>query len=139
MSWWRFAAVVLGAGFVTSMTDWLFAGDWIHRRWTYPEVWRQGEGRAIALTSPLPFVTCAVFAYLALRLGLHTARSLAKLAVAVWIIGPLPVILTVSPPPAVPVEGVSAVIDAGLWLPPVEPTAPPELPVEPAPEWSAHL
>jgi len=94
MPWLRFAGVVLAAGVVTSMTDWLFAGDWIHRRWTYPEVWRQGEGQAIALTAPLPFVTCGVFAYLAIRLGFHTATSLAKLAFAVWVIGPLPVILT---------------------------------------------
>ena len=94
MPWLRFAGVVLAAGVVTSMTDWLFAGDWIHRRWTYPEVWRQGEGRAIALTAPLPFVTCGVFAYLAIQLGFHTASSLAKLAFAVWVIGPLPVILT---------------------------------------------
>jgi len=94
MPWLRFAGVVLAAGVVTSMTDWLFAGDWIHRRWTYPEVWRQGEGQAIALTAPLPFVTCGVFAYLAIRLGFHTASSLAKLAFAVWVIGPLPVILT---------------------------------------------
>jgi len=35
-----------------------------------------------------------VFAYLAIRLGFHTASSLAKLAFAVWVIGPLPVILT---------------------------------------------
>ena len=94
MPWLRFAGIVLAAGVVTSMTDWLFAGDWIHRRWTYPEVWRQGEGQAIALTAPLPFVTCGVFAYLAIRLGFHTASSLAKLAFAVWVIGPLPVILT---------------------------------------------
>ena len=94
MQWLRFAGVMLGVGVVTSMTDWFFAGDWIHRRWTYREVWRQGESRAIALTAPLPFVTCAMFAYLAIRLGLHTASSLAKLAIAVWIVGPLPVILT---------------------------------------------
>jgi hypothetical protein len=82
-----------GAGFVTSATDWLFAGDWIHRRWTHREVWRPGEGCAIALTAPLPFLTCGVFAYAALRLGLHTTISLARLAIAVWLIGPLPLIL----------------------------------------------
>src|SRR5690348_4528784 len=76
------------------MTDWLFAGDWIHRRWTYREVWRQGEGRAIALTAPLPFLTSAIFAYVGLRLGLHSTSSLMKLAVAIWLIGPLPMILT---------------------------------------------
>ena len=95
MDWTRFAFVVIGAGIVSSLTDWLFAGDWIHRRYTYPEVWRQGrEERAIALTSPLPFVTCAVFAYLAARLSLHSVTGSLKLAVAVWFIGPLPLILT---------------------------------------------
>jgi hypothetical protein len=93
--WTRFAFVVIGAGIVSSLTDWLFAGDWFHRRYTYPEVWRQGgEERAIALTSPLPFVTCAVFAYLAARLVLHSVAGSLKLAVAVWFIGPLPLILT---------------------------------------------
>jgi hypothetical protein len=94
MSWIRFTVVVLGAGFVTSMTDWLFAGDWLHRRWTYKEVWRGNESRAIALTSPLPFLTCAAFAYLVRRLGLHSLTSAVELAAAVWVIGPLPLILT---------------------------------------------
>lgn len=98
MNWARpgaILAIIVGAGMVSSLSDWLFAGDWIHRRYTYPEVWRQGgEGRAIALTSPLPFVTCAVFALVAARLGLHSVSSTLKLAVAVWAIGPLPLILT---------------------------------------------
>lgn len=62
MNWVRLIAIVVGTGAVTSLMDGLFAGDWIHRRYTYPEIWRQGaEGRAIALTSPLPFLTCGVF------------------------------------------------------------------------------
>jgi hypothetical protein len=95
MSWARLVAIIVGAGVVTSLTDWFFAGDWIHRRYTYPEIWRQGaEGRAIALTSPLPFLTCGVFAYVTARLGLHSVSGALKLAVAVWLIGPLPLILT---------------------------------------------
>jgi hypothetical protein len=95
MDWTRLVAIVIGAGVVTSLTDWFFAGDWLHRRYTYPEIWRQGaEARAIALTSPLPFLTCAVFAYLSARLHLHSVASAVKLAVAVWLIGPLPLILT---------------------------------------------
>jgi hypothetical protein len=95
MNWMRFVAIIVGAGVVASLTDWFFAGDWIHRRFTYPEIWRQGaEGKAIALTSPLPFLTCGVFVYLAARLGLHSVSGAAKLALAVWIIGPLPLILT---------------------------------------------
>ena len=95
MNWARLVAIIVGAGVVSSLTDWFFAGDWIHRHYTYPEIWRQGEeSRAIALTSPLPFVTCGVFAFVAARLGLHSVSSALKLAVAVWVIGPLPLILT---------------------------------------------
>jgi hypothetical protein len=94
MSWTRLATIVIDAGVASSLTDWLFAGDWLHRRWTYPEIWRSGEGRAIALTAPLPFLTCGVFAYAAARLGLHSMASTIKLAAAVWLMGPLPLILT---------------------------------------------
>ena len=95
MNWARLVAIVVGAGVVSSLTDWFFAGDWIHRRYSYPEIWRQGkEGRAIALTSPLPFLTCGVFAFVAARLGLHSVSGALKLAVAVWVIAPLPLILT---------------------------------------------
>ena len=52
------------------------------------------KARAIALTSPLPFLTCGVFAYVAARLGLHSVSGAVKLAFAVWLIGPLPLILT---------------------------------------------
>jgi hypothetical protein len=95
MNWVRLIAIVVGAGVVTSLTDWFFAGDWIHRRYTYPEIWRQGaEARAIALTSPLPFLNCGVFAYVTARLGLHSVAGAVKLAAAVWLMGPLPLILT---------------------------------------------
>ena len=95
MNWTRFVAVVIGTGIASSLTDWFFAGDWLHRRYTYPEIWREGaEGRAIALASPLPFLTCGVFAYVISRLGVHSVASALKLAVAVWLIGPLPLILT---------------------------------------------
>ncbi len=73
MNWARLVSIIVGAGVVSSLTDWFFASDWIHRRYSYPEIWRQGEeSRAIALTSPLPFLTCGVFAYVAARLGLHS-------------------------------------------------------------------
>src|ERR1700722_696993 len=95
MNWVRLIAIAVGAGVVTSLTDWLFAGDWIHRRYSYPEIWRQGgEGRAIALTSPLPFLTCGIFAYVTAGLGLHSVSGAVKLAGAVGLIAPLPLILT---------------------------------------------
>jgi hypothetical protein len=95
MDWTRFVTIVACAGVASSLSDWFFAGDWIHKRFTYPEIWRKGsEGRAIAVIALLPFVTCAVFAYTANRLGVATVHSAVKLAVAVWVIGPLPLILT---------------------------------------------
>ena len=95
MNWTRFLLVVIGSGIVSSLTDWFFAGDWLHRRYTYPEIWRQGnESRAIALTSPLPFLTCGIFSYVIARLGIHSIAGATKLALAVWLIGPLPLILT---------------------------------------------
>ncbi len=94
MNWLRVAAIIVGAGILSSLTDWFFAGDWIHRRFTYPEIWRKNESRAVALTSPLPFLTCGAFALLAAWLQIHDIPTALKLAFAVWIIGPLPLILT---------------------------------------------
>lgn len=94
MNWIRFALIVICAGIASSLTDWFFAGDWLHRRFTYPEIWRQGnESRAIALTSPLPFVTCGIFAFVLARLGIHSVTGALGLAVAIWLIAPLPLIL----------------------------------------------
>ncbi len=95
MSWIRLIEIAAGAGVLSSLTDWLFSGDWIHKRYTYAEIWRKGsEAKAVALITPLPFLTCAAFAYIAGRFGLHTVAGATKLAVAIWIIGPLPLILT---------------------------------------------
>lgn len=95
MHWMRLVAIVIGAGLLSSLTDWFFAGDWIHRRFTYPEVWRTGvEAKAIALTSPLPFLTSAIFVLIALQLNHPSAHTNFQLAVEIWLIGPLPLILT---------------------------------------------
>jgi hypothetical protein len=95
MHWIRFALAVICSGIVTSMTDWLFAGDWIHKRFTYPEIWRKGpETRAILVSSAFPFLTCAAFMVLAIWLGVHSLGSMLKVAVLVWVIGPFPLILT---------------------------------------------
>ena len=91
----RLALIVIGTGIVTSLTDWFFAGDWLHQRFTYSEIWRPGaEPRAIALTSPLPFITCGVFACMLGWLGFLSWSGTTKMAIAIWLIGPLPLILT---------------------------------------------
>jgi hypothetical protein len=95
MHWTRFIFAVIGAGIVASMTDWFFAGDWIHKRFTYPETWRKGsETRAIIVSSALPFVTCVAFMVLVQWLAVHSLATLLHLALLVWLIGPLPLILT---------------------------------------------
>jgi hypothetical protein len=95
MHWTPIVLIALGSGVLTTLTDWFFAGDWIHRRFTYPEIWRPGmESKAIALTSPLPFLTCFVFACVAARLHVTSLSGALKLGVAIWLIGPLPLILT---------------------------------------------
>jgi hypothetical protein len=96
MNWLRIIEVALVAGLLVSMTDWIFAGgDWLHRRYSHSETWRLGaEGRAIAQTSPLPFLTCGSFAFLYAWLGLHSFPDAFRLAMAVWLIAPLPLILT---------------------------------------------
>lgn len=98
MNWIRFALTVVAAGFTASLTDWLFMGDWLYKRYNrYPEIWRhphgEGEGKAIAWAAPFPFLTCAVFALLCARLNLHTYTSTSKLALAIWLIGPLPLLV----------------------------------------------
>jgi len=46
------------------------------------------------LSSPMPFVTCLVFTCLADGLHLNSMHAALKLATAIWLIGPLPLILT---------------------------------------------
>jgi hypothetical protein len=95
MPWGRIALAVLASGFVSSMTDWLFMGDWLYKRYDRnPEIWRyrggQGENKAILWSSLLPFLTCAVFILVCTRLHLYSYSATLKLAVAIWLIGPLP-------------------------------------------------
>jgi len=95
MPWGRMVLAVLASGIVSSLTDWLFAGDWLYKRFDRnPEIWRypggQGESKAILWSSLLPFVTCSVFVLVCEGLHLHSYRGTLKLAVAIWLIGPLP-------------------------------------------------
>ena len=75
MPWTRIALAVLASGIVSSMTDWLFMGDWLYKRYDkHPEIWRyrggQGETRAIVWASLLPFLTCSVLILVCARLHL---------------------------------------------------------------------
>jgi intracellular septation protein A len=88
--WATLAGAVLG-----SLADWLFAGVLFHDRYhTYPEVWRQGGERGrILLAQALALVTAGAFVALAWKMHQTDARGAVKLAVMVWLIGPLPLLL----------------------------------------------
>ena len=80
MPWTRIALAVLAAGIASSMTDWLFMGDWLYKRYDkHPEIWRyrggQGETNAIIWASLLPFLTCSGLSWFAPACtSPHTAR-----------------------------------------------------------------
>ena len=95
----RFVFAVLAGGIVASMTDWLFMGDLVYKRFDkHPEIWRfpggQGESKAIALSAALPFLTCAVFDFLCVHQHLFTRSSILILALCLWIAVALPMIVT---------------------------------------------
>lgn len=95
MSWSRIVMAVLASGVLSSLTDWLFMGDWLYKRYDRnPEIWRYprgaGENKAILWSSVFPFLTCGVFVLVCSDLHLYSYRGACKLAAAVWLIGPLP-------------------------------------------------
>jgi hypothetical protein len=95
MPWGHIAIAVVASAFVSSMTDWLFMGDWLYKRYDRnPEIWRyrggQGESTAILWSSVFPFLTCGIFVLACSWLHLHSYCETFLLAVAIWLIGPLP-------------------------------------------------
>lgn len=95
MNWIRFLEVTVAAGIASTFSDFVLAGDWLHKRFAYPEAWRTPTSNwALAFITPLPFLSSAAFAILASKLDINSIRSAIKLAVAIWVICPLPLILT---------------------------------------------
>ncbi|HKV04721.1 MAG TPA: hypothetical protein VJO53_06400 [Candidatus Acidoferrales bacterium] len=98
----RFFLAIVASGVASSLTDWFFMGDFVYKRYNrHPEIWRhaggsKGESRAIAWSAPLPFLTCAVFIFVCIELHLHSYGATLMLAFAVWLIAPLPWIVTTS-------------------------------------------
>jgi intracellular septation protein A len=88
-------AALLGA-VLGSLADWLFAGVIFHERYhRTPETWRTGEQKKrIAGAQALALVTSAAFVALAWKVHQTDLRGAAKLAAMVWLIGPLPMLLT---------------------------------------------
>ena len=91
--WATLIGAVLG-----SLADWLFAGILFHGRdQVYPEVWREGAGaqrHRIVLAQALALVTAGAFVVLAWKLHQTNWSATLKLAAMIWLIGPLPLLLT---------------------------------------------
>ncbi len=89
-------AAVVGA-VLGSFADWLFAGVLFHDRYRrHPEVWRDAgseRGRIIAAQT-LTLLTSTVMVLLAVRLGKTNLLGAVKLAIAIWLIAPLPMLVT---------------------------------------------
>ena len=80
-----------------SLSDWLFAGVLFHGRYQrHPEIWREGIGERTRIIVAQGFVllTCTVMVLLAAKLHQTDLVGAVKLSIAIWLIGPLPLLLT---------------------------------------------
>lgn len=96
MDWHVFAGSILGA-VLGSIADWVFAGVLFHDRYQrYPEVWRTSgtERLRIGGAQMLCLLTSVGFVTLASMLGTVDLSGTLKLAVMIWLIAPLPLLLT---------------------------------------------
>lgn len=99
VNWIHFALAALVGGILSSLTDWLFMGDLLYKRNNkHPEIWRypggKGESKAIVCSGPFPFLTCAVFAFATNEFHVHSLGAALRMAFEIWLIGPLPLVLT---------------------------------------------
>jgi hypothetical protein len=96
----HFAIAFVCALVVSQASDWLFTGVLFHDRYlANPEVWRHtddrsAETRAIVIAGVMTAVSVLALEYLVVRLGFSTYHGVLKLALAVWVIGVLPTIVT---------------------------------------------
>jgi hypothetical protein len=97
---WKFAAAVLGAGLVSSFTDWFFMGVLFADRYKkYPETWwprasKADETRPILYSTALGFITAACVIGLCAMLGASGLKGALTIAVLAWAAGPLVVTIT---------------------------------------------
>jgi hypothetical protein len=96
----HYLLALVAAVIATSLTDWYFMGVLFHDRYlVYPDTWRhsgggKGESLAVAWSTLLSVVTCAVFIWLSAALGALAWGPVLKLAVGIWLLGPVPIFVT---------------------------------------------
>lgn len=96
MDWRVFAASIAGA-VLGSIADWVFAGVLFHGRYQrHPEVWRTGgsESLRIGAAQVLCLLTSVAFVALASLLGQVDLPATLRLAAMIWLIAPLPLLVT---------------------------------------------
>jgi len=96
MDWHIFAASIVGA-ILGSLADWVFAGVLFHDRYQrHPEVWRTGGSETLRIggAQVLSLLTAVAFVALAVMLGQVDFAGALKLAAMVWLIAPLPMLVT---------------------------------------------
>ena len=96
----RYFIALIAASVAMSFSDWYFMGVLFHDKYlAHPEVWRRpqggkGENLAVAWSTLLGVATAAVFLYLAAWLGLGGSVGSLSLAFGIWLLAPLPLIVT---------------------------------------------
>ena len=94
----QFALAAVLSGLAASMTDWIFFGVLFHDKMLlYPEVWRArggGEGKAVAVSILLGFITCAGFVFTCSAFQIRGYSSAIEFAVAIWVMAPLVIVIT---------------------------------------------
>lgn len=99
MNWGQVGLAILLSAIATSLADWLFMAVLFHEKYqAYPEVWRRpqggaGEGKAIGLSAVVALLTPVAFVLVCAFFGLGTIDRTTILAAAVWLMGPMPVLV----------------------------------------------
>jgi hypothetical protein len=92
------ALAVVVSGIAVSLTDWVFFGVLFHDKYlVHPEVWRspgKGETPAIIGSTLLGFVTCGAFVTACPTFHMAGLGQTLEFALAVWLIAPLPLLIT---------------------------------------------
>lgn len=99
MDWTHFLMAVAAAGVASSFTDWFFFGVLFHDKYfAHPEVWRSAPGnsetKTILTVTLMGFVTCAAFLVLCWLFSIHGYKVALELAGVVWIMAPVPLIVS---------------------------------------------
>ena len=96
VNWGKICLAILAAAVAGSMTDWLFFGVLFHEKYlVHPEVWKKrekGEAGQIMISSAVGLLATAAFILLSVGVYAESVHGVLKLAVAVWLIGSLPVV-----------------------------------------------